>query len=650
MTQTRAHFLLVAILLGSIAAILMQWNMAVGFDPTMLEWWNWLAAVIMHPDGVPDEMLTPAIWTLIAAVSAMAMVGIWASRARNETVQGKRKSKDLHGSARWATLKDIKKAHLLRKAGVVIGGFQAAFGRVLELRHNGAEHVLVAAATRTGKGVSLIIATLLRWRSSAVTLDIKGENYAKTAGWLEKLGHFVVRFEPTALDPSKTMRFNPLAEVRMDTMRDVADCQNIAHMVVDPDGKGLFDYWRQEGWGWLSIVLLHVLYKVRKEEGRTANFDDVNTFLGGIQTVEPPAEALESAQAGAAAEVDDNAMEAEDNFVKILSAMAEYDHGHSHVNKTVQNGANSLAIMAPQQRSGVHGNAKTQLTLYADPIIARNTAVSDFRLSDIMNGEKPMSMFLVFSPANIARIRPLVRIILSLFLHRLTEEMEFGEGSVRKSWWQTMIAKFAVRRALDKATGGKGYKHKLLLMLDELPAMGKMEVLEESLAFLAGYGIRCYIIVQDLKQLFKAYGKETSIVGNCHVRVGFVPNDLQTAEFFSKMLGKETIVMKRRSSSGKPGAVGSNSDSIAETVRDLMTPDEVMRIPMLSVDPDGKSKPKPGDMLVFVGGQPPIYGKQRLYFLDKELSQQSNIRPPRMPDFTTQDHTATSKELDYEAA
>ena len=60
--------------------------------------------------------------------------------------------------------------------------------------------------------------------------------------------------------------------------REIADCQNIAAMIVDPDGKGLKDYWRQEGWSWLSVVILHVIHRTGKEHNRCASLADVNLF------------------------------------------------------------------------------------------------------------------------------------------------------------------------------------------------------------------------------------------------------------------------------------------------------------------------------------------------------------------------------------
>lgn len=571
------------ILLGMITAILWQWHLAVGFDALDLRWWQWSLDAATHPAGLPDEMLYPALWIGITGLLSMFGVLALAARANNSTLKGNRKGDELHGSARWAKLKDLKKAKLFRKDGVVVGGWPSWFGRVRELRHDGPEHVLVWAPTRTGKGVSLILPTLLSWRESILCLDIKGENFAKTGGWLTSIGHKVLRFEPSA--SSGSTRFNPLAEVRVDTEQDIADCQNIAAMIIDPDGQGMKDYWRQEGYGWLSVVLLHVIYRVRRDEHRAACFDDVNTFLSGITG-------------------DGDAEESDDNFEHILADMAAFDHGKAHVNKEVRRGANSMMIKAPQERSGVHSTAKTQLTVFADPIIARNTATSDFRLHDLMSGDAPMALFLVVSPADKDRLRPLLRIILNLFMRRMTERMEFGSG-------QTVA----------------GYKHRLLLMLDEFTSIGKLEILEESLAFMAGYGLKAMIIVQNTEQLFKHYGRDESIMANCKIRIAFTPNKLETAKLLSDMTGKATIVQKRRSHSGRMGDLGSVSDNLAETSRPLLTPDECMRLQI--IDTEGK-KPIPGDALIFVAGLPPILGRQKLYFLDRELSRRSQMTPPQM--------------------
>mgnify|MGYP001241982896 CR=1 FL=1 len=102
------------------------------------------------------------------------------------------------------------------------------------------------------------------------------------------------------------------------------------------------------------------------------------------------------------------------------------------------------------------------LGLYRDPVIARNTSASDFRITDLMNADAPVSLYLVVPPSDLARTRPIIRLMLNQIGHRLTESMEFG--------------------------GKTAYKHRLLLLLDEFPSLGKLEFFETALAFIARYG------------------------------------------------------------------------------------------------------------------------------------------------------------------
>jgi len=124
------------------------------------------------------------------------------------------------------------------------------------------------------------------------------------------------------------------------------------------------------------------------------------------------------------------------------------------------------------------------------------------------------------------------------------------------------------------------YKHRLLLMLDEFPSFGRLEVFQEALAFIAGYGIKAYLIMQDLTQLHAAYSANESIISNCHIRLAYAPNNPKTAEWMSKMLGVTTQVWKSASVSGKRmgGMLKNVSESYQTTARPLMTPDEVMRL------------------------------------------------------------------------
>jgi type IV secretion system protein VirD4 len=252
---------------------------------------------------------------------------------------------------------------------------------------------------------------------------------------------------------------------------------------------------------------------------------------------------------------------------------------------------------AEGERSGVLGTTGVKLALYKDPVVASNICESGFRVQDLMNSEHPVSLYLVLPPSDEERLTPLTRLILSIIIHRLTE-------TLRKP------------------------KHRLLLLMDEFSNLGNLAVFEKALAYMAGYGLKAYIIVQDVEQISKKYGQHNAILSNCHVRSAFAPNKVETAKVISDLLGKTTVVEEKISLSGSRSGVMKNaSQSINETGRALLTPDECMRLPGLRTDP-GTGETIPGDMIIFIAGQPPIYGRQLLYFQVPELLTRTRIPVP----------------------
>ena len=133
------------------------------------------------------------------------------------------KNAETYGSARWARPDEVRSAGLLGPDGVVLGKLDRAY-----LRHDGPEHVLCFAPTRSGKGVGLVVPSLLTWPGSAIVHDIKGENWTLTAGWRARFSHCLL-FNPT--DP-RSARYNPLLEVRRG-VDEVRDAQNIADILAD---------------------------------------------------------------------------------------------------------------------------------------------------------------------------------------------------------------------------------------------------------------------------------------------------------------------------------------------------------------------------------------------------------------------------------
>lgn len=485
----------------------------------------------------------------------------------------------LHGSAAFASEEEIESSGLLGGEGAYVGAVEKR-GKILYLRHNGPEHILAFAPTRSGKGVGLVLPTLLSWMGSVIVLDIKEEAWNLTAGWRKQYANNIVMlFNPGS--PNRSVRYNPLNEVRVGTLHEVADSQNLCMMIVDPDGKGLNDHWSKTAHALLVGVVLHSMYKERAE-GLEAS------LLTVANTLSDPSRPFEA----------------------VLKEMLSFPHTGAGVHPVVSAAAQDMLNKADNERSGVLSTANSFLTLYKDPIVAKNTATSDFRISDLMNNQKPVSLYLGISPADLDRLRPLLRLMLNQFMRALTEKMEFKNG-----------------------TSVRGYKHRLLLLLDEFPALGRLEIFQQSLAFMAGYGIKAYLIIQDLAQLYAAYTKDESIQSNCHIQIAYAPNKIDTAEALSKKCGTTTILKKNVSVSKKPGLFSSPqySESWQEVQRPLLTPDECARLPGPEKDANGMIT-KAGDMLIFVAGAPPIYGKQILYFTDKTFLKRAQVEAPHETD------------------
>jgi type IV secretion system protein VirD4 len=165
------------------------------------------------------------------------------------------------------------------------------------------------------------------------------------------------------------------------------------------------------------------------------------------------------------------------------------------------------------EAGSVLSTAKSYLSLYRDPTVAQNVSRSEFNIADLMHHDSPVSLFVITEATDKVRLRPLVRILANLVLRRLASGMESNP-----------------------------YKHKLLLLLDEFPSLGRLAIMEEALAYIRGYGIQAMLVTQDLTQLRAAYGKDESITGNCGVQVAFTTSNLDTAEHLSKMTGTATLV------------------------------------------------------------------------------------------------------------
>ncbi len=530
-----------------------QWAaLELGYQARLgLPWFHVLSYRVYYPWRLFEwwyayDAYTPELFNRaggIAAASgfagiAVAIIGsLWRAR-QNKLVT-------TYGSSRWANHREIVKAGLLRPTGVFLGELGESY-----LRHDGPEHVMAFAPTRSGKGVGLVVPTLLSWTDSAVIHDIKGENWQLTSGWRAGFSHCLL-FNPT--DP-RSARYNPLLEVRKgpDEVRDV---QNIADILVDPEGAlERRSHWEKTSHSLLVGAILHILYA--EEEKTLAR---VATFLSDPRR----------------------------SFEHTLRAMMATNHVGTRdkpvVHPVVASAAREVLNKSENERSGVLSTAMSFLGLYRDPVVAATTAACDWRIADLVDASRPVSLYLVIPPSDISRTKPLVRLVLNQIGRHLTERLEGDPGKRRR--------------------------HQLLMMLDEFPALGRLDFFETALAFMAGYGIRAYLIAQSLNQISKAYGENNAILDNCHVRIAFSSNDERTARRISDALGTATELRAQRNYAGHRLSPWLSHVMVSrqETARPLLTPGEVMQLP-------------PADELVLVSGLAPIRAKKIRYYEDRNFT------------------------------
>jgi type IV secretion system protein VirD4 len=518
---------------------LMAFGVAIYPPWRLFQWWYFYNA---YAPGVflRGGALAAASGLLAAAVAII--MSVWRSRQSRLITT--------YGSARWGTDRDVASAGLLNAAGVFLGRHDGRY-----LRHDGPEHVMAFAPTRSGKGVGLVIPTLLSWEGSAVIHDIKGENWQLTSGWRSRFSHCLL-FNPT---DARSAAYNPLLEVRRGA-HEVRDVQNIADILVDPEGAlERRNHWEKTSHALLVGAILHVLYAEQDK-----------TLRGVANFLSDPARPFE----------------------RTLLHMMAARHLGDATHPVVASAAREVLNKSDNERSGVLSTAMSFLGLYRDPTVATVTSRCDWRIADLLDATHPVSLYLVVPPSDISRTKPLVRLLLNQIGRRLTESLDGSDGIARK--------------------------RNLLLMLDEFPALGRLDFFESALAFMAGYGLRAFLIAQSLNQIDKAYGLNHSILDNCHVRIAFATNDERTAKRISDALGTATELRAQRNYAGHRLApwLGHLMVSRQETARPLLTPGEVMQLP-------------PADELVMVSGYPPLRASKLRYFEDRNFTSRV-VDPPAL--------------------
>jgi type IV secretion system protein VirD4 len=446
------------------------------------------------------------------------------------------------GTQAWGTRKDARLAGVLKHRmadmpGVITGRWLRTKAPDDILHYDGPEHHLITGASRAGKGVGHVIPTLLSWPGSAFVYDPKEECYDITAAFRRRHVGYTFFLNFTRTDSAC---FNPLLEVRRGPF-EVADAQNIAGMLVDPAGtKNTLDFFQTSAKELLTAIILHVLYAVPLHRKNLA-------------------------------EVRRCVLDVKDTLDSMRNAAHLGDASHPEVQLI----ANRYLAMGDKVRDSILATCSTCLELYADPLVARLTARSDFMIGDLVCAPHPVTCYLQTPPSDATRLRPLTRLILSQVAQALTSK-------------------------LDEDQRGRKKQHKLLYLIDEFPTLGRLGFFSTNLRIMAGYGIKAMIIVQSFKDITEAYGPHNTIIDNCHVVVAFATADSDTAKRISDMTGRATEI--RVSYSQSIGVFGPRgSRNYHEVQRNLLEPGDVRTLPY-------------NEQLVFVTGTKPFRTSKLRYY------------------------------------
>jgi type IV secretion system protein VirD4 len=421
------------------------------------------------------------------------------------------KDKALHGDARFANAGDLSKNGMLKpsKNGIVVGKFN---GNIVRLP--GQQFVILAAPTRSGKGVGVVIPNLLDYEESMVVLDIKQENFDLTSGWRAKQGHEIYLFNPFAED-RRSHRWNPLTYVSSDPAFRVSDLMSIAAMLY-PDGSEDQKFWVSQARNAFMAFTLFLF----------ENYDD-EMDIGFPEPTIPTIGAVYRLSSGDGTELKPYLQKLSQR--KFLSSNA----------KTAF--ANMLS-QADETFASILGTFKEPLNAWINPVLDAVTAFDDFHLTDVR--KRKMTIYIGIQPNKLAESRLIINLFFSQLINLNTKELPKNNPEL---------------------------KYQCLLLMDEFTSIGKVDIIASAVSYMAGYNIRLLPIIQSMAQLDATYGKDVSrtVITNHALQIIYAPREQQDANDYSEMLGY-TTVKKQNVTRGRDF-----SRSESEERRALMLPQEL---------------------------------------------------------------------------
>ena len=483
------------------------------------------------------------------------------------------KQRALFGDARFATMAEVRQAGLLpdkdhRDETILVGKFKGQY-----LRYGGYQFVMLAAPTRSGKGVGIVIPNCITYTGSLVVLDIKLENFDITAGYRQKeLGQEVYLFAPFDAH-GRTHRWNPISYISEDPSNRMGDIDAIANALYNnPNAKDPFwDNMAKDMFRACCLAVIetpenlkpHTLGQIIREA--SAGIDNLKFLLDArvLMVKDGGGNIVEDRSAGPQTAVKRQKEE------PVMSHVAEAQQEQSQEEPSpegVKDGKDTrpyyysdacrraikrMTDMPEQTFGSVKSSFQSPLLAFENPRVDAATSANDFDLRDVRR--RKMTIYLGITPDKLAE----AAVIVNLFFDQLLNQNT---------------------RTLPKQD--KSLKYQCLMILDEFTAIGKVNMIAKSISYQAGYNMRVLTIIQNKSQLEDVYGKSgaVTLMSNHALMIMYAPSPVvqSDAKEYSEMLGDTTV--KSKSKSHSYSKQSSHSDSISDQKRALMLPQEIKEI------------------------------------------------------------------------
>lgn len=443
-------------------------------------------------------------------------------------VTSQKKNPNLHGQAHFATEKEISNQGFFSSTGLIVGQWGKRF-----LRFPGTEFVLLSAPTRSGKGVSTVIPTLLSFTDSVVVLDIKGENFQTTSRYRsEHLGHQVFYWNPFS---ENSTRWNPLSYVSNHQHLMARDLMALAVIIYPDDPHNPFFSNSSRN----MFVALGLLVLESPELTHTIG-EIVRQATGkGIGLREYLLTVLR--KRSQRSELSSKTSSVQNAFISNFSSQC-VDSIHS----LLQNSDETL--------KNIQSSFMAPLSPWLIPLVDKATSENDFDLRQLR--QQKITIYLHIPAGEILQ----AGFILNLFFSQLINE------NVRELPEENSLLRY-----------------QCLLLLDEFSSIGKIDIIAKAIGFIAGYNLRLLMVIQDKAQLVACYGKEDAqnIISNMGLLVCFTPKQLEEAENLSKIIGDRSVTVHSVQHANVGilnGGQYSQSLSVSEQKRPVMLPQELLSL------------------------------------------------------------------------